>query len=167
MTSVVMSYSTDRKGKRNSLSWSMLQKLADQKLAGNHCDPPSCYWCLLSLCIMQCPSLMAHSWLQWFLLESTKIPRILNITCSSTELMWWKGNVWGFYPEPVHLLRGLTRTKLWGLTKNYFIYQGFQIEPNQGGFKIVIEYIPHWSFPHYSVGAKGTSCSSLGLHKAS
>ncbi len=66
--------------------------ITKQKPAGNQCDPPCWYYCLLLLGIVQHPPLMMHPWLQWFSsklaktqagsLDTTKDPRILNRTGS-------------------------------------------------------------------------------------
>lgn len=38
----------------------------EQKLTGDWCETPSCYYFLLLLCIVQCPPLVTYPWLQWF-----------------------------------------------------------------------------------------------------
>lgn len=50
-----------------SLVWkrSILQRW-NKSLAGNQCDPPSCTYWLLTLCIVQCLLFMMYPWLHWF-----------------------------------------------------------------------------------------------------
>lgn len=82
-------------------SWSkQISAAAEQKLAANQCDPPSCYCSLLPLGFVQRPLAMMHSWFQRFhskLVETWAVhwttPRIQELWTEADhkpELLWWK-----------------------------------------------------------------------------
>lgn len=75
--------------------------IGNKSSAGDQRDPPSCYNCLLSMCIVQRPPLMTHPRLQWFhskvvkiqvaFLAGTKVQGILKRPTQEPNPCWWRG----------------------------------------------------------------------------